>query len=252
MLRGSLESLLAARALPNQYAVTLEEALNEADRVIHCTRSMIELMEPEPSSQFEIVSVSGLAREIIDWMHPVARSLGLRLDFLCEEDLYVHANPRRLSRALIVVIQNALQASPKGSRVGVSVFRRDKDACITVCDEGPNFSSRDSRRLFQPSFRDDPDTQQRQGEVLDLAIAKKIIDAHEGSIRVDNHCKLGKSICILLEHILPEEEPNDGNRQLQRHFTRDARTKRLPAKPGQCMNWPCAYYSEYRNGVFAR
>jgi signal transduction histidine kinase len=93
----------------------------------------------------------------------------------------VPADARMLRQALINLVVNAIQATPKGGRVRLEATPvREGDrahACIEVIDEGPGIPANMVDHIFQPFF-----TTKATGTGLGLAVVKRIVDAHRGDV----------------------------------------------------------------------
>jgi two-component system, NtrC family, sensor histidine kinase KinB len=94
----------------------------------------------------------------------------------------VLADPARAHLALSNLVQNALQHTPAGGVVEVKVSAEADVVRFTVIDSGPGFPAEHASRLFDRFFQV-PGS--HGGAGLGLAIAKEIVQAHNGSIGVD-------------------------------------------------------------------
>jgi len=88
----------------------------------------------------------------------------------------------RLGQALTNVITNAVQASPEGARVDVAVARDGDQLAITVRDRGPGIAPGDEEAVFEPFH-----TRRVRGVGLGLAIARRVVEQHGGTITAGNH-----------------------------------------------------------------
>ncbi|MGH7298494.1 MAG: ATP-binding protein, partial [Polyangiaceae bacterium] len=111
------------------------------------------------------------------------------------------------------VIGNAVDASPPGAEVAVDVHRDGESAVIAVRDRGPGIAPEDLPRLFEPFFtRKEPG----KGVGLGLTIARSVIEAHGGSIEVENDRSAGGATArVRLPLALPQApasgaEPRSG------------------------------------------
>lgn len=102
-----------------------------------------------------------------------------------------------LQRALDNVLQNALDHTPPGHSVHVSLALKDQEILVTVADEGPGVPDDALPHLFEPFFRADR-SRGSKGWGLGLAIARDIIAAHDGTIRAENREQGGLQVTILL------------------------------------------------------
>jgi signal transduction histidine kinase len=87
------------------------------------------------------------------------------------------------------LIGNALDALPEEGSICIRIRKRDGKICIVIADNGHGISRENLGRLFQPFFT----TKNDQGTGLGLALSKKIIERHGGSIRVRSCVHSGKN-----------------------------------------------------------
>jgi two-component system sensor histidine kinase HydH len=90
-------------------------------------------------------------------------------------------DPHRLQQAILNIIVNAIEASPKGGEVSVSVEEGNNEIMIVVEDQGNGISSEEWEKLLSPFV-----TTKKEGTGLGLPIVKKILDAHNGSLELIN------------------------------------------------------------------
>jgi signal transduction histidine kinase len=138
----------------------------------------------------EVLPVSGLVKEALDLLGPEAA-----MRVVIEEGLPEFRGDRaRLVQVFQNLLDNALKFSPEGSPVRVFA-RRDGDAAV-VCveDQGPGIPPEYRERVFDLFERLDP---ARGGTGVGLAIVKRVIELHGGSIWIegDGHRK-GCRVCL--------------------------------------------------------
>jgi signal transduction histidine kinase len=109
---------------------------------------------------------------------------GVRLDVSFEAPgLGCCGVAEELLQALVNLIRNAMDASPDGGLVRVAVGRRQDVVEIAVEDQGPGVPEEDRERIFVPFFTTKPPG---RGTGLGLALVAAIVEAHEGSIRIES------------------------------------------------------------------
>jgi len=98
------------------------------------------------------------------------------------------ADPVLLRRALDNLLDNAAKYSPDTSRPIVLEVRRDGDRlCLEIRDSGVGISRRDLGRVFSPFFRVERSRARSAGGVgLGLTLARQVVEAHGGRIRLDS------------------------------------------------------------------
>lgn len=115
-------------------------------------------------------------------------------------DIRVNADREQLSRAIINLIKNGIQAIPK-NRMGtirITLDRRDHMAVIAVADNGTGIPEELQEKLFSPSF-----TTKTSGMGLGLSIVKNIVENFAG--RITFKTEPGKGTTFFLEIPVYEE-----------------------------------------------
>ena len=85
----------------------------------------------------------------------------------------------RLKQCIINLLVNAIQASPEGEKVVVSTSVRDGLVNVDITDRGKGIPPEKEEEVFVPFF-----TTKSDGTGLGLPIARKIAEAHGGSLQV--------------------------------------------------------------------
>jgi two-component system nitrogen regulation sensor histidine kinase NtrY len=139
------------------------------------TYAKLPVLKPEPHDPAEFMR---------ETMSPYRSSTlaGIELLETYEDVPKVAIDYRVLSRAVINLIENAIQAMPNGGRLDVSVTAAEDEFIeIGVDDNGTGLDPEVKRRLFEPYF-----STKSSGTGLGLAIARQAIEAHQGTIDVDS------------------------------------------------------------------
>jgi signal transduction histidine kinase len=110
----------------------------------------------------------------------------------------VQADANRISRVVMNLMSNAVNYSPRNTRVTVSVKRTDSQVTLTVSDQGPGIAKEDLKVLFQPFGRGRSADSLAKGTGLGLYVVKQIIEAHGGQIEVHSEPGRGTDFEIRL------------------------------------------------------
>ena len=149
------------------------------------------------------VDPRGLVSGALQAMHPLAQLAGVTLQASYEEDLpEVSADPERMTQVLSNVVGNAIKFTPSGGRVDVHVSSdgRCGGIAIRVSDTGEGIASAQLPHVFDRFFQVSgaARTGARHGAGLGLPIARGIVEAHAGSIRVESAEERGTTVTIEL------------------------------------------------------
>ncbi len=99
----------------------------------------------------------------------------------------------KIKQVFINLILNALEASTSGNKIEVALEYRKKELAVTVTDFGAGITSENLPRIFDTYF-----TTKKSGSGLGLAITKKIIEEHEGLIKVESIPEVKTVFSIIL------------------------------------------------------
>ena len=105
------------------------------------------------------------------------------------------ADPKVLARAIVNLIENALQAMPHGGTLRLTSGPGDKgEVVLTVEDTGSGLTEEARARLFEPYF-----STKSSGTGLGLAIVRRVVSGHGGSIEVTSAPSHGTIMRIRLK-----------------------------------------------------
>ncbi len=93
----------------------------------------------------------------------------------------VLVDARLVRQAILNVAVNAVQAMPRGGRITLRTRREGRDAVVEIEDSGAGIPAEVSARIFEPFF-----TTKASGTGLGLAVVRRIVEGHGGTVSVRN------------------------------------------------------------------
>ncbi|WP_205525456.1 ATP-binding protein [Pyxidicoccus trucidator] len=153
----------------------LEEEVIRLEDIVKDLLDVVRPLEPRPRP----VQLGELVRRALGQLHGPPDAPTLR--FVVDEapdmpDL--EGDETLLQLAVTHLVRNAVQASPTGGKVRMSVAPSERGVCLVVEDEGPGIPDVDPRRVFEPFF-----LTRANGRGLGLAIVRRVVLAHGGTVR---------------------------------------------------------------------
>ncbi len=141
-----------------------------------------------------------LINEVVEFLSPLARKKNIKLQVSCPEDFTkVAFDDDRIKQVLINLMSNGIKFTPDGGSVSVQACEKQDEVRITVTDTGIGVAEEDAGRIFEKFQQlDSSSTRKEGGTGLGLAITKSIIEAHGGSIWVENRGEEGISFVFTL------------------------------------------------------
>ena len=111
----------------------------------------------------------------------------------------VQADERKLRQVLLNLLANAVKFTPSGGTVTLSARREGDAVAIAVADTGIGISAKDQQLLFQPFSQVDSSlTRRHEGTGLGLALAKRLVELHGGTISVESTLGVGSTFTVRL------------------------------------------------------
>ncbi len=135
-----------------------------------------------------------VARELVVLLETRAEETAVAIEVVGDERAEVMADARKLRQALLNVVLNAMQASPRSKTVTVAIARTSPDTVrIRVIDHGAGMTAAVLERIRKPYF-----TTRTGGSGLGVAIARALVEQHGGTMSIDSTEKKGTVVTIEL------------------------------------------------------
>jgi len=189
-IKGSMEGLMDG-VLPST-AETFQQIHAEADRLNRLVDDLQELSRVEARAyqlDFRSLDVSSLVQTVTKRLAPQAESKRISLDFELTPDLTpVLADEDRAIQVLTNLTGNALQYTPEGGQVTISVKRINDEVQFSVHDTGVGISPEHLSHIFDRFYRVDKSRSRQSGggSGIGLTIARALVEAHGGRIWVES------------------------------------------------------------------
>lgn len=170
----------------------------EVDRLSAIVGSLLELTNLEQNRCEEQVPADGLLREAAEEVAVQARARQISLR-LAAEPCEVTGDRAMLRQAVFNLVENAVKYSPDGSEVQLIARRGEDCVILEVTDQGPGIPEELQERVFEPFFRvDDARSRQQGGAGLGLALVRAIVEAHGGTVCVEENDGGGSRFVVKL------------------------------------------------------
>ncbi len=181
--------------------VWLENAYKETERMEKLITDLLFLARTDLKQtdlDMKKVDVNEVLEDIYFSVYPAAKEREIEMEFYYDEtEPCIHADRDRIEQLILIVMDNAMQYTPKGGRVTVRTENTGSDVLIIISDTGIGISEEDIPKIFDRFYRADKARSRRQGGTgLGLSIAKWITDIHKGSITASSTLGEGTTIQI--------------------------------------------------------
>lgn len=205
-LRSPLARLQVAvemsRQQPDKTAelmLRIEKEIQRLDELVGELLTLSRLEADVQNNKNDYFDISGLVSSIADDARFEAVAQNKQVVVNHDNEILISGNIELLRRAIENVIRNAIYYTPEQSPVTINVKHENNHVIITVCDSGKGVSEDRLLDLFQPFVRISESEQNVKipGYGLGLAIARRAIEIHKGTVKAYNHQQGG--LCVELK-----------------------------------------------------
>jgi signal transduction histidine kinase len=204
VVRSTVQVLGMRLRSAEEYQTGLDQVLADNVRVEELISRMLTLarFEERTGSPPEPINLSQQVEATAKKLATYAEARGVLIRSSFERGVRVSLPPEGAEIIASNLILNAIQHSPKGSEVIVSVRLRrtgHRQAWLVVQDFGSGIAPENLTRVFDRFYREDPSRSRETGGFgLGLAICKSIVEAADGEIRVQSVRNQGTVVTVLL------------------------------------------------------
>lgn len=175
-IKGFMQLITPAQ-WPESFRPYQQLILDEIQTIDQVLDKFVLLTSP-PAPQMELVNMTETLQAMVQTIQPLRlmQEITLVLE-ISDHSVYVMGDYEQLLQALLSILKNALEASPKDGRVCIRLTEHDSHVRISIIDNGPGIPENLRHRVLDPFF-----TTQAEGTGLGLTIAQQIILAHHGKL----------------------------------------------------------------------
>ena len=191
-LRSAVETLPVAKTAESRARLLdiIQHDVQRLDRLISDISDASRLDAELQRQEANPVDFVKLLNTLVDVANEVKRddgvSVTLRFEGGAADTFQVPGHDSRLGQVVDNLIENARSFSPPGGTVRVTCRRLKSEIEIFVDDDGPGVRPDAFEKIFERFYTDRPHQGFGQNSGLGLSISKQIVDAHGGTIRVEN------------------------------------------------------------------
>lgn len=184
VLRGELEAMIdGIHPIDEAHLAAAVEQVSMVAQLVEDLRTLALAEAGTLALHREPTDVAVLAQEAATSFEGLAASAGVRLEVDVAGDVpLVDLDPLRIRQVTSNLIANALRYAPSGSAVSIFAVPAPGAVAVSVADRGPGIAPDVLPHLFERFAR----SADSRGSGLGLAIARRLVEAHGGSIRAES------------------------------------------------------------------
>lgn len=204
-LSTNLDLLSTLQDLPDEASPALAGIRRGVRRSVRLVADLMMLARADQDDDVltqEAVPLARVAHDVAAMLEAPAARRGIDVRVVrADPGAVVAGDAGQLESVVANLVGNAVKYSDEGAqvRVGVTVRRDGGMVELWVRDEGIGIAEADQARLFSPFYRSaDPEVTARSGDGLGLAIARRVVERHAGTISVTSTPGAGSTFVVRL------------------------------------------------------
>ncbi len=187
MVEALADHVVEDPAEVERYYGTIRREIDRLSRMINDLFELAQLDAGALELDMRAVALDEVAAEVVDAMQAQARLAGVALSLeVAGDPPPLSLDGARIERAAANLVRNALEHTPAGGRVEVSVFVEDRWVGLRCADSGDGIEAADILRVWDRLFRAEKSRRRSPGVAdgagLGLAIVRGIVEAHGGVV----------------------------------------------------------------------
>ncbi|HEV2276303.1 MAG TPA: HAMP domain-containing sensor histidine kinase [Acidobacteriaceae bacterium] len=204
IIKSSLQLLASRQRTAEEYAAGLETCLGDSARMEELVHRMLLLARfeqgnPQAFARPESADLAESVSESAAQMENFAALSNIHLVSQAEAAAIVPLSSEACDTLVNNLVMNALQHTPSGGCVRVTLEVSAGEALLTIADTGDGIRAEEVPHLFERFYRGDPSRSRRTGGVgLGLAICKAIADSCGGAIQLCPNPPQGTLVTVRL------------------------------------------------------
>lgn len=200
-----LQAQLALRGTDdNSRRAALNRLIQSVDRATHMVQQLLTLARLNPEldvSHSEDVDLTKVTEEVLADIEPHAYEKKIECNLNSANSTLVKGDPDWIAILVRNLVHNAIQYTPEGGLVEVTIDHHKDDVILRVADSGPGIPEEECERVFDRFFR--------RGEVdvpgcgLGLSIVKRIAEIHHATIQLGRSAYKGLQVDVHFGQVMP-------------------------------------------------
>ena len=186
-IKGYAEELKRGDLTEEEKNKYLDIIINESNRLTSLSTNILNLSKVEKQqilTDTKKVNVGECVRQVVLMELKKIEKKNIDLD-LEIDDCYTLANNGMLEQVFINIIENSIKFTEPNGKINIKVYVNDSKVIVKIKDNGKGIERENLNHIFD-KFYTTKDKNNNIGNGLGLALAKKIVDLHEGCIEVSS------------------------------------------------------------------
>ena len=202
-IRGHLDTIIAGVWQPtNERLISINEEVIRITNLVDELRKLAKFDKEKNNLNKEIVDLKKYIKSIVYNYEGKALEKNIIIKYKLE-DIKALIDKEKFAQVIINILANAIKYNNGNNEIYISSFKKDDNIVISIKDYGVGIAKSEQKNIFERFYRVDKSRgANEKGMGVGLTIAKSIVNAHGGEIKVYSEINKGSEFIITL----PNEE----------------------------------------------
>ncbi len=192
-IKLALSGLKGSDRLQDRERHRVDLVLGEVDRLDGLLSEALDYVRPVKLSAKPVLP-DHLLEQVLKQQEPLLDHKGIRLKREeCSDCIAIHLDSAQMHQVLLNLLMNAVEASPEGGEIGISLRNNRGDLLLEISNGGEPMSQETLERAFEPFFTTKP-----KGTGLGLVLVKRVVEEHGGSVELTSNAAVGTRVTLHL------------------------------------------------------
>lgn len=185
----------------------IQTRIDDLMKLIHTWLRAISVDINTIKDNFKVVTIPAIISKAVDSIEAHAIRKDITIHSSIAEDLpEVLGDEGTLVEAIVNIVGNAVKYSPTGSKIDISAKHADNNISICIEDNGIGISKEDLPFIFEDFYTSSNKNKEQRGSGVGLALTRRILEAHHGSISVESELGHGSKFELIIPGLNPEPD----------------------------------------------
>jgi two-component system phosphate regulon sensor histidine kinase PhoR len=186
-----------------EYYGIISKETARLSRIVNRILNFSQLEANKKTFNFQPVQINELCADILKMYFYPMQEKGFIFEFKPDPNtIQIRGDKESISEVLVNLVDNAIKYSREDKHITITTGTEGKYTFVAVKDHGIGIAKNHQRDIFDQFYRAPTgDVHTTKGSGLGLALVKKIVDAHDGEIRVESALNKGSTFTVYIPFI---------------------------------------------------
>ena len=185
----------------------MQTRIDDLMKLIHTWLRAITVDINTIKDNFKPASLQVIISKAVESVEPHAVRKDISIASMIADDVpMIYGDEGTLVEAIVNIVGNAIKYSPSGSHVDITAAYMDQKIIIRIQDNGIGISKEDLPFIFEDFYTSSDENKSERGSGVGLALTRRILEAHDGTITVASELGQGSTFEMSLPGYEDETE----------------------------------------------